>query len=153
MGLASDKETRTCADLETRVAIAQEQRKPSVSGIEELVPVADKQDLESVGDKQPGFPVIQPPVKRMEEDKKDILDNDEIDGGTETEEALKKCPKSPAKNLFVRNSDNPKSTKFEWVEVQDSSQESSEGIIIDKETGDIDSDFLEKVEEIFDDRN
>ena len=26
------------------------------------------------------------------------------------------------------------------------------GIIIDKETGDIDSDFLEKVEEIFDDR-
>ena len=150
------------------LAIAQEQRKPSVSGVEDLVPVADKQDLETVGCQPTVFSLIQPPgtpsrrrnreviltpVKKMEEDKKDILDNDEIDGGTETEEALKKCPKSPAKNLFVKNSDNPKSTKFEWVEVQDSSQESSEGIIIDKETGDIDSDFLEKVEEIFDDRN
>ena len=147
------------------LAIAQEQRKPSVSGVEDLVPVADKQDLETVGCQPTVFSLIQPPgtpsrrrnreviltpVKRMDEDKND---NDEIDGGTETEEALKKCPKSPAKNLFVKNSDNPKSTKFEWVEVQDSSQESSEGIIIDKETGDIDSDFLEKVEEIFDDRN
>ena len=150
------------------LAIAQEQRKPSVSGVEELVPVADKQDLETVGCQPTVFSLIQPPgtpsrrrnreviltpVKRMEEDKKNNLDSDEIDGGTETEEALKKCPKSPAKNLFVKNSDNPKSTKFEWVEVQDSSQESSEGIIIEKETGDIDSDFLEKVEEIFDDRN
>ena len=147
------------------LAIAQEQRKPSVSGVEDLVPVADKQDLETVGCQPTVFSLIQPPgtpsrrrnreviltpVKRMDEDKND---SDEIDGGTETEEALKKCPKSPAKNLFVKNSDNPKSTKFEWVEVQDSSQESSEGIIIDKETGDIDSDFLEKVEEIFDDRN
>ena len=97
--------------------------------------------------------MILTPVKKMKEDKNDKSDKDEIDGGTETAEALEKCPKSPAKNLFVKNTDNPKSTKFEWVEVQDSSQESSEDIILKKETGDIDSDFLEKVEEIFDDRN
>ena len=90
------------------------------------------------------------PVKKVEEDK---TDKDEIDGGTDSAEALEKCPKSPSKNLFVKNTDNPKSTKFEWVEVQDSSQESSVGIIMNKDTGDIDSDFLEKVEEIFDDRN
>ena len=77
------------------------------------------------------------PVKKTEEN--DNLDKDEIDGETETEEVSRKCPKSPTKNLFVKNTDNPKSTKFEWVEVQDSSQESSKGIIIDKETGDIDS--------------
>ena len=93
------------------------------------------------------------PVKKMEEVKNDKPDKDDIDGGTDTTEASEKCPKSPSKNLFVKNTDNPKSTKFEWVEVQDSSQESSEGIIMNKETGDIDSDFLEKVEEIFDDRN
>merc|ERR1711915_497852 len=93
--------------------------------------------------------VVLTPVKKGEEDKNK---DDEGGGGTEMDEAIMKCPKSPAKNLFVRNTDNPKSTKFEWVEVQDRSQEPSDGIIIDKETGDIDSDFLEKVEEIFDDR-
>ena len=145
------------------LAIAQEKRSASVSGVQELQPLPD--NLESSGDSQPTVfsRNLQPgtpsrrrnrdvtPVKKAEEN--DKLDKDEIDGGTETEEISRKCPKSPTKNLFVRNTDNPKSTKFEWVEVQDSSQESSEGIIIDKETGDIDSDFLEKVEEIFDDRN
>jgi len=146
------------------LAIGQEKSKSSVSGVQELVPVSE--DLETPEDSQPtAFSRIQPPgtpsrrrnrevvltpLKKTEEN--DKLDKDEMDGGTETEEASRKCPKSPTKNLFVKNTDNPKSTKFEWVEVQDSSQESSEGIIIDKETGDIDSDFLEKVEEIFDDR-
>jgi len=151
------------------LAIAQEPRpRAAVSGVEELVPVAEKQDLETHGCQQTGFSWIQPtgtpsrrrnrelvltPVKKMEDDKNDKPDKDEIDGGTDTAEALEKCPKSPSKNLFVKNTDNPKSTKFEWVEVQDSSQESSEGIILNKETGDIDSDFLERVEEIFDDIN
>jgi len=141
----------------------EEHKKKKAEQVQELQPLPD--NLESSGDSQPTVfsRNLQPgtpsrrrnrdvtPVKKGEEN--DKLDKDEIDVGTETEEISRKCPKSPTKNLFVRNTDNPKTTKFEWVEVQDSSQESSEGIIIDKETGDIDSDFLEKVEEIFDDRN
>ena len=147
------------------LSIAQEKSKSSMSCVQELELVSE--DVETPEDSQPTvFSRIQPPgtpssrrkrevvltpVKKTEEN--DNLDKDEIDGGRETNEVSRKCPKSPTKNLFVKNTDNPKSTKFEWVEVQDSSQKSSEGIIIDKETGDIDSDFLEKVEEIFDDRN
>ena len=149
------------------LAIAQEPRMSSVSGVEDLVAVSD-QHQEIPGSQV--FPWIQPPgtpsrrrnrevvltpIKKECEvgknEKNDETDVNEADGGTKTEEALEKCPKSPSKKLFVKNCHNPNATKFEWVEVQESSQGSSEGIIIDKEPGDIDSDFLEKVEEIFDD--
>jgi len=66
-------------------------------------------------------------------------------------------PLSPSKNLCVKVTDSPRTTKFDWIEVDKSSQENLDdkvaeiGSTIDtsRNTG-VDSDFLNKVVEIFD---
>ena len=57
-------------------------------------------------------------------------------------------PRTPTKSLLVKGCDSPQTTKFEWVEVaDDESIEANKNDVIKKNL--CESDFLDKVEEIF----
>ena len=58
-------------------------------------------------------------------------------------------PRTPTKSLLVKGCDSPQTTKFEWVEVaNDESIETNKNDVIKKNLC-CESDFLDKVEEIF----
>ena len=62
-------------------------------------------------------------------------------------------PKSPLKNLEVRSCDDPKNTKFEWVTTDEATEkvvDSDNPVVHTKgSTSDAQTDYLTKVQEIF----
>jgi len=113
--------------------------------------------------------VILTPVKGRVLSQPDILKkisnhDDDVDGVDIVDLTMKRSdsfPKSPSKNLVIQGSDSPRTAKFEWVDAEgedldvQSKVEQIEGIT-EINTGDNESDkndFLNKVEEIFDDSN
>ena len=136
-------------------------------------PCTDKEEktfahlLPSTPSKRRNREVILTPVKGRVLSQPDILKKvsvqDDVDGVGIVDLTMKRSdsfPKSPSKNLVVLGSDSPRTAKFEWIEAEgdDSDSESDgeplEGITKINIGGESDkNDFLDKVEEIFDEPN
>ena len=76
-------------------------------------------------------------------------EGEEVDGSQgPSRKRSDSLPRTPTKSLLVKGCDSPQTTKFEWVEVADHERiESNQNDVIKKNL--CESDFLDKVEEIF----
>ena len=157
------------ADSQTRYASGVEEIKPLQYDIQLKCHDVDKEEktfahlLPSTPSKRRNREVILTPVKGRVLSQPDILKKvsvqDDVDGVGIVDLTMKRSdsfPKSPSKNLVVLGSDSPRTAKFEWIEAEgdDSDGEPLEGITKINIGGESDkNDFLDKVEEIFDESN
>ena len=161
------------ADSQSRYASGVEEIKPLQYDIQLKCHDVDKEEktfahlLPSTPSKRRNREVILTPVKGRVLSQPDILKKvsvqDDVDGDGIVDLTMKRSdsfPKSPSKNLVVLGSDSPRTAKFEWIEAEgdDSDGESDgepiEGITKINTGGESDkNDFLDKVEEIFDESN
>ena len=152
------------------VAVTQQKqvtRQDSGAGVEELLALAHHQQQQQQGpnvEAKPSTPskhrnqnvapltLVQSRQRhrsRSDSDVTPISTGEEVDDSQgPSRKRSDSLPRTPTKSLLVKGCDSPQTTKFEWVEVaDDESIETNKNDDIKKNL--CESDFLDKVEEIF----